>query len=220
MGLSLFQGMNIFFKYDSFQGQYVNTLNYQLHDTEATLHISQPQQEETGNCGGKEYKFCQFQFIVTISACNIHRSKEWHEVIRHNPNTAVVQHTSTALHHKSVVQHTSKALNHISVNTFSYSSAVCSYCGKYKQLGVQRIWKCCILGEDRTECALIKGKTNLNCRSQTGVLKPALSSGRMAEIQNWVKMIAIVLVSEYHRWKCKCFQGTTAAAAGTKFNRN
>jgi len=52
------------------------------------------------------------------------------------------------------------------------------------------------LEEDRSEYALIKGKMNLNCRSQTEVLKPALSSGREAEVQNWVKMIVIVLESE------------------------
>jgi hypothetical protein len=67
---------------------------------------------------------------------------------------------------------------------------------------VQEIWKCCILEEDRSECALIKGKMNLNCRSQTVVLKPALSNGREAEVQNWVKMIVTVHVSEPRRWKC------------------
>ena len=111
------------------------------------------------------------------------------DTLQSNYTAGIVQHTSTALHQKSVY-------------TFSFTSIVGRYCWKYKQLGVQRIWKCCILEEDRSECALIKGKMNLNCRSQTKMLKPALNSGREADIQNWVKMIVIVLLSEPRRWKC------------------
>jgi len=52
------------------------------------------------------------------------------------------------------------------------------------------------LDENRSQCALIKGKMNLNCRSQTEVMRPALSSGREAEVQNWVKIIVSVLVKK------------------------